>query len=96
MNFRNDSPLGDLIVEGVGFVAAGDVFEATGDAAQPFLAQPGNYAHVIRDGDGWRDAPPHSDAAQAGESGTPDPNVYLPPEPAANGAGDDAPEEPQP
>lgn len=39
MHFKNISPLGDLEVVGVGLVAAGDEFEATGDLAESLLKQ---------------------------------------------------------
>lgn len=44
MNFKNVSPLGDLEIAGVGHVAHGDTFEATGDAAKQFADDTENFA----------------------------------------------------
>ena len=58
MEFRNDSPQGDLFIPGIGFVAHGATFEASGDDAEPFLAQPDVYTHVVEHRDGTKsDAP---------------------------------------
>lgn len=67
MEFRNDSPQGALYIPGIGLVEAGGTFDAVGADAEPFLAQPGNYTHVIEHADGSKsDAPKPAEPQQAG------------------------------
>lgn len=67
MEFRNDSPQGALYIPFIGLVEAGASFDAVGEDAEPFLAQPGNYTHVIHHDDGSKsDAPKPAAEPQAG------------------------------
>lgn len=46
MRIKNVSPLGDLTIPGVGHVAAGEEFTATGDLAESLLEQGSNFERV--------------------------------------------------
>lgn len=46
MRFKNVSPLGDLTIDGIGHVGAGEEFNATGDLAKSLQDQPVNFERV--------------------------------------------------